>query len=166
MSLPNATTSAPTTTTSAPTATTPARPGAAALTTAAPPAAPTIPADEVVVRRLLAAIVDRDEATLFELFAPDLWFRALLVHELVEHHDAVAALAMFRGWFGRGIPVEVLHTATYPVASRQYLSYRFRLQPEWAPDVWHVIEQSGYVRVREGRIARLDLVCTGFFPEA
>jgi hypothetical protein len=150
---------------SPPTATTPA-PTAAGPATAGPRAAPAITADEVVVRRLLAAIVDRDEATLFELFAPDLWFRAMLVHEVVEHHDAVAALAMFRGWFGRGIPVEVLHTATYPVASRQYLSYRLRLQPVWAPDVWHVIEQSGYVRVRDGRVARLDLVCTGFVPEA
>ena len=150
---------------SLPTATPPA-PTTAVPATAVPRAAPTLTADEVVVRRLLAAIVDRDEATLFELFAPDLWFRALLIHELVEHHHAVAAVAMFRGWFGRGIPVEVLHTATYPVASRQYLSYRFRLRPEWAPDVWHVIEQSGYVRVRDGRVARLDLVCTGFFPEA
>jgi hypothetical protein len=129
------------------------------------PPIPDVPDDETVVRRLLDAIVTRDEAALFGLFAEDLWFRAMLVREVVEHHDPVAAVAMFRGWFGRGIPLEVLRTATYPTASRHFLSYRFRLRPVWAPDVWHEIEQAGYVRVREGRVARLDLVCTGFVPQ-
>jgi flavin-dependent dehydrogenase len=39
-------------------------------------------------------------------------------------------------------------------------------RPTWAPDVWHVIEQSGYARIADGRVRRLDLVCTGFVPEA
>jgi hypothetical protein len=45
---------------------------------------------------------------------------------------------------------------------------RCRLTPGgrgWVLWLWHVIEQTGYVRVQHGRIRRLDLVCTGFVPE-
>jgi hypothetical protein len=118
-----------------------------------------------VARRLLDAIVARDEYEMFELFAPDVWLRAMLVREVVEHHDAVAAVARFHGWFGTALAVEVQDAATSPAFSREHLRYRFRLRPAWAPDVWHVIEQSGYARIRDGRVARLDLVCTGFVPE-
>jgi hypothetical protein len=123
------------------------------------------PDGERVAERLLRAIVERDGAALLTRFAPDVWLRVMLVREVIEHHDAVSAVARFQGWFGSAAACEVLHAATYPVASRQHLTYRFRLRPSWAPDVWHDIEQTGYLRVRDGRVSRLDLVCTGFHPE-
>ena len=46
----------------------------------------------------------------------------------------------------------------------QPVSYNLLLRPEWAPDQWHVVEQSGYCRVTNDQVTRLDLVCTGFFP--
>jgi hypothetical protein len=120
---------------------------------------------EAVVRGFLAAVLARDEPRLFAHLRPDVWFRALLVRDVVEHHDAVSTTAVFRGWFVEAPDVEVLEVATAPALSRVHLRYRVRLRPAWAPDVWHVIEQSGYARVRDGAIARLDLTCTGFVPE-
>jgi hypothetical protein len=128
--------------------------------------AATPPEDAAVVDRFLRAVVEADEATLLALLDPDVWLRAMLVREVIEEHDAVATLARFHGWFGSAVAREVLHAATSPVASRHHVAYRFLLRPAWAPDVWHLIEQSGYARVRDGRISRLDLVCTGFHPQA
>jgi hypothetical protein len=129
-------------------------------------AAPTPTVDDLeVTRALLAAILHRDEAALLGLFAPDVWFRALVVRDLIEHHDALGAVATYHGWFGQAAAFEVLHASYAPAVSRHHLCYRVRLRPAWAPDVWHVIEQSGYVRIRDGRVSRLDLVCTGFVPE-
>jgi hypothetical protein len=130
-----------------------------------PPAAadPSV-ADRAVAQQLLDAIVTFDAGALLELFAEDVWLRALLVREVVETHDAVAALARFHGWFGDLPAVRVLHASTEPTATRHRLTYRLHLRPRWAPDVWHEIEQTGYLRVRDGRVTRLDLACTGFVP--
>lgn len=121
--------------------------------------------DAQVARAFLAAVVTRDERSLRALLAPDIWSRAMVVREVLERHDAENTIALFHGWFGTAHTVQVLWTTTYPVATREAVAYRLRLLPEWAPDVWHVIEQTGYLRVQQGRIRRLDLVCTGFVPE-
>jgi hypothetical protein len=138
-------------------------------TTALPPPVPLAPALDLaaspsVATPFLDAILGRDERAMLDLLAPDVWFRAMLVRETVEHHDAVAAVAMFRGWFAHAAELRVLRRSTYPVATRDHLSYRVLLRPEWAPDVWHLIEQSGYLRIQDGRVRRIDLVCTGFVP--
>jgi hypothetical protein len=129
------------------------------------PPYPTGDDPEAVVRRFLAAVLDRDERRLFAHLQPDVWFRALLVREVIEHHDAVSTVAVFRGWFLEAPDVEVLEVTTAPALSRVHLRYRVRLRPAWDPEVWHVIEQAGYARVRDGAISRLDLTCTGFVPE-
>jgi hypothetical protein len=118
-----------------------------------------------VVDALLRAILDRDPVALAGLLAPDVWFRAMLVHEVVEYHDPASTVKMFLGWFHRAVELEVVESTTAPALTREFLRYRVRLRPDWAPDVWHTIEQSGYARVADGRIRRLDLVCTGFVPD-
>ena len=70
----------------------------------------------------------------------------------------------FRSWFAPHDAVKVLSTEQHSVEGREFLAYSLVLRPDWAPDVWHVVEQSGYCRVVDGRVTRLDLVCTGFFP--
>ena len=125
-----------------------------------------IPTSSEVATALLRAIVERDVPALRELFAPDVWFRALAVHELLEGHDAPSTMAILDGWFGSAAEVQVLSATTAPAGSRELLRYRLRLRPHWASDVWHVIEQTGYARVADGRVRRLDLLCTGFAPEA
>jgi hypothetical protein len=111
------------------------------------------------------AVVEYDPDTLADLLTDDVWLRALLPRGAVEHHDRAGALASLHGWFGRA--VELRDETAYHRSSggRELVGWRVRLRPDWAPDVWHLIEQIGYVRVADGRIRRVDLVCTGFQPE-
>lgn len=121
--------------------------------------------DAQVARAFLHAVVTRDERTLQGLLAVDVWTRAMVVRELLERHDAETTVALFDGWFGSAHDLQVVHAVTYPALTREAVTYRLRLRPAWAPDVWHAIEQTGYLRLQDGRIRRLDLVCTGFVPE-
>ena len=129
------------------------------------PAVTAVPAASTLARSFLHAVLARDDPALRRLLADDVWVRAMLVREIIERHDADGAVELFRGWFGRAHELQVLHASTHPAATREAVAYRLRLRPDWAPDVWHVIEQSGYARFHHGRIRRLDLVCTGFVPE-
>jgi hypothetical protein len=118
-----------------------------------------------LARTFLQAVVTCDEVALRRLLDDDVWLRAMLVRETVERHDAEQAVELFRHWFGTAHEVEVLHASTRPAATREAVTYRLRLRPHWDPGVWHVIEQTGYLRVQDGRIRRIDLVCTGFVPQ-
>ncbi|HXV61464.1 MAG TPA: nuclear transport factor 2 family protein [Vicinamibacteria bacterium] len=114
--------------------------------------------------RFLDALGRRDFDALSSLLAPDIWFRALLPRKLYDLDNRRDAIATLRTWFGGGADFQVLETDHHSLASREYIRYRFLLRPDWAPEQWHVIEQVGFFRVKEGSISRLDLVCTGFLP--
>jgi hypothetical protein len=126
---------------------------------------------EATATRFLAALVAHDLDTAQDLLAPDVWLRALLTREVAEARDAEAATLLIRTWFDAPEGREVRDTAWTVVAAegvpgRARIRYRFRLRPTWAPDTWHVIEQTGYLRVGpDGRITRLDLACTGYHAE-
>lgn len=117
-----------------------------------------------VVGSFLEALARRDFEALAECFAPNVWMRALLTRRLHESTTAEGAVAAYREWFGGAPAFEVLFVEQHTMAEREYLAYRVRLRPDWAPDQWHVIEQVGFCRVKDGRITRLDLSCSGFFP--
>jgi hypothetical protein len=120
------------------------------------------PKADTTARAFLDALARRDFSALRWLLADDVWFRILLPRQMVETHTAAEAVAAFHQWYGIVAAFEVQHLDHHTMAGREFVAYRFRLRPAWAPDQWHLIEQSGYVRVRDGRISRLDLVCTGF----
>jgi hypothetical protein len=123
------------------------------------------PVAAAVGRSLIDAVVAWDEPAIRTLLAEDLWFRALLVRDVIEHHDAGAAMEVLYSWYGSAYETELVHLSTEAVTTRERLTYRVRLRPAWDPGVWHLIEQTGYLRVTEGRISRLDLTCTGFHPQ-
>jgi hypothetical protein len=116
-----------------------------------------------VARRLLSAIVTRDFDSLHTILAADVWMRALLPREIVETHSAAATTELIRSWFAPHEAFEVVSTAQHTVEGREFLAYNLLVRPDWAPDVWHVVEQSGYCRVADNHVTRLDLLCTGFF---
>jgi hypothetical protein len=115
-------------------------------------------------RRFVDALATWDPPALHALLDPEVWFRAMLVREVVERHDATATVALLDDWFGSAVQRELVGAGSEQLSTREHLTYRFLLRPQWAPDVWHEIEQTGYARIRDGRIRRLDLVCTGFAP--
>lgn len=119
-----------------------------------------------IARLLLRAIVARDGPALRSLLGDDVRLRAMLARETVEAHGHDAVAAVFEGWFGDAHEVQVLHASTHAVGTAQRLTYRLRLRPGWAADVWHVIEQTGYARLEGAHVRRVDIACTGFLPEA
>jgi hypothetical protein len=126
------------------------------------PGAP-IPA-VTVARAFVEAVTTLDFDRLADLLTDDVWYRALQTHETVEHHDAASVVAAYRETFGSAVAITALETAHHTMQGREHVRYRFRVRPDWAPDTWHVIEQTGYLRVADGRIRRLDVVCTGYHP--
>lgn len=115
------------------------------------------------VAAFLDALGRQDEAAIRATFAPGVWLRALLVRRTVEANSAADAAAVVAAWIG-GDGLTVLERAQHAFMGREYLRYRLLLRPSWATDVWHVIEQAGYAKVEQGRITRLDLTCTGYWP--
>jgi hypothetical protein len=124
------------------------------------------PAGDRTVRRLLKALAHRDFDRLKACLAADIWFRALLPKAVHESNTAVEAADAYRSWYGTAHGFEALAAEHFRMTGREFLRYRFRVLPPWAPEEWHVIEQAGFCRVKEGRISRLDVVCTGFHPQA
>jgi len=112
----------------------------------------------------LEALCRRDFEALRRQLADDVWLRALLPRELRESNTAQEAVATLREWFGGAKAFRVVSSDHHVIGERDFISYRMLLKPDWAPERWHAIEQSGFCRVRDGRISRLDLTCTGFFP--
>ena len=121
--------------------------------------APSIAFVEALTRRDFAAV----EATL----SPAVHFRGLLPSEVVEVQDPAAVVERLTAWFGAAERFEVQEASARAVADRMRVRYRFRLRPHpFVPESgWHVIEQLAFCQTADGKIAALNLLCTGFRPE-
>jgi hypothetical protein len=117
-----------------------------------------------LVDRFLEALPKRDFLALRRLLADDVWCRAMLVREIVELHTADDVVRLFESWYGTPAELQLEDQQHHPMMGRDFVRYRMRLRPHWAPERWHRVEQSGYLTVRDDRIQRVDLACTGFFP--
>lgn len=115
-------------------------------------------------RRFLDAVVSRDVEALRGLLARDVWLRALLPRDLDERRGAAAVAAAFHGWYGTAAAFEPITVGHDAIAGKERVAYRILLRPDWAPDTWHLIEQNAFLSLRDGRIRKIDLVCTGFMP--
>lgn len=113
--------------------------------------------------RFLAALDTRDFAAVEKCFHPEAHWRALLGSGLREGTGAAEAAAAFRAVYGDSDHHELLHGDAEPIADRLHLMWRFRVHDE---DGWQVNEQHAFCDVRNGRIERLDLLCSGFLPQS
>lgn len=114
--------------------------------------------------RFLDVLEARDFVALRDLLDDDVWCRAMLVREIVELHDAAATVKLFESWYATPAELALEDRQHHVMMGRELVRYRMRLRPHWAPDRWHRVEQTGYLSVRDDRIRRVDLTCTGFFP--
>ena len=119
-----------------------------------------------VAEQFLACLARREFDAIETILAGNVWFRALLPKSLREVNTAAEAVSAMRGWFEDADDFVVLNMDSEPATNRHRILYRFLLRPEWDPEHQYVIEQVGYVRVRQGVISRIDLVCTGFVSVA
>lgn len=112
---------------------------------------------------LVAALAERDFGRLAGTLAPGVRMRALIPPGPVEVSGTEAAAARFASWFGETDGLELVHSGSHEVGDRLHVFYRLRVKRPG--DSWKVIEQHLFCELDEGRIASLDLVCSGFRPE-
>ena len=111
------------------------------------------------------ALVERDFERLGSLLAPTMRMRSLLAHGHEDFHGSHEVMPEFFGWFAGDHESEVLRTHVGVVGDRLLVSYHFRLNwPE--PHGPVEIEQTGYMKVQDGKIVTIDLLCSGFRPAA
>ncbi|HEX2463724.1 MAG TPA: NAD(P)/FAD-dependent oxidoreductase [Thermoanaerobaculia bacterium] len=122
----------------------------------------TAPADHPAVA-FLDALRRRDWASLEQQLAADVWMRALLPKRIHEENTAIGVVAIYQHWYDVD-DCQMIEAEHHTMAGRDYVRYRFLVRPEFAPEHWHLVEQVGFCRVKEGRITRIDVVCTGFHP--
>jgi hypothetical protein len=114
----------------------------------------------------LDGLATQDFARVGEALAPEVDLRALLPGGLREWTGAEAVAHRFATWFGDTVQFELVESTVGKVANRAHLAWRCRLQAHRLGPGWFVVEQLAYADADErGRIARLDLLCTGYLPE-
>jgi ketosteroid isomerase-like protein len=113
--------------------------------------------------RFVRAVAARDEAALAACFVADAEFRALTPPGLRERKGAVATAALYSRWFGDSTDLHLLQSRSDQVGDRLHLSYRLGGVEEGES---FVVEHQLFCTVRNGRIERADLLCSGFRPTA
>jgi TusA-related sulfurtransferase len=116
---------------------------------------------QIAGRTFLDALTSRDFEGVQASLDPDIWFRALLPGGLRELSGAAAVTDQLRSWFEKPDAFEVEWGSAEDIAGRLRINYRFRLHDE---ESWTVIEQLAFCDADDGRIERIDLVCSGFQP--
>jgi hypothetical protein len=110
-------------------------------------------------QRFIAALTERDFNGLLALFQHDVRSRLLLPSGLATPLDAKGLIDKYRLWFGEATIFEVQRVDINPVGRRLGISYQILVQEA---DEWSVVEQHTFSSMENGRIARFDLLCTGF----
>lgn len=88
-------------------------------------------------------------------------FRALIPSGLRTAEDRISAAYYFQKWFGDADQLVLLSSQVNLFLDRLHLTYRFRAHE----DQWYIVEQQAYCTVQDGRIIRINLLCSGFRPE-
>ena len=108
----------------------------------------------------------QDFAELGGALAADACLRALLPSGLREWAGAEAIARVFARWFGDTEDFELIEASVGEVGGRLHLGWRLRLRASRLGAGWFTVEQQAYADTGEdGRIAQLDLLCTGYLPE-
>ena len=114
----------------------------------------------------LEGLAAQDFARLGDALTGDVRLRALLPPGLREWTGAETIAEVFASWFGDTEDFELVEATVGEVGGRLHLHWRLRLQAERLGPGWFTIEQQAYADTDEsGRIARLDLLCTGYRPD-
>ncbi len=113
-------------------------------------------------RQFVAAVAARDFRGMFDLLARDAALRYLIPSGPGAVTGAAEVVARYTDWFGDADAVEVRGVLIERMADRTSTRYQFRTHADGA---WELVEQQAYLDVDpDGRIARLDVLCSGFRP--
>jgi hypothetical protein len=115
---------------------------------------------------LLEGLAAQDFAKLGDALTAGARLRALVPSGLRELAGAGAIAGQFARWFGDTGNFELVQATVGEVGGRLHLHWRLRLQAERLGAGWFTVEQQAYADTGDdGRITRLDLLCTGYRPE-
>jgi hypothetical protein len=115
----------------------------------------------------LECLAAQDFARLGAALTADARLRALLPRGLRVWAGGEAIADAFACWFGDTEDFELAEAAVGDVGGRLHLQWRLRLRAERLGAGWFTVEQQAYADTAEaGRIARLDLLCTGYRLES
>ena len=115
----------------------------------------------------LGGLAAQDFAQLSGALAAEARLRALLPSGLREWAGAQAIADRFARWFGETEEFQLVDVAVGEVGGRLHLHWRIRLRADRLGPGWFTVEQQVYADTgQDGHIARLDLLCTGYLPEA
>jgi SnoaL-like domain len=109
-------------------------------------------------------LTSRDFEQLARTLAPDAVARFLLPRGPQETAGAEAIASRFQGWFGGASNFTVLSTNAQTVGRRSLVQWRFRLSRDGQST--EVIEQVAFLDAGPEGVYRVDLVCSGFMPDA
>ena len=114
----------------------------------------------------LEGLAAQDFAGLGAALAADACLRALLPAGLREWAGAETIADRFARWFGDTEDFELVEAIVGQVGGRLHLHWRVRLRATRLGPGWFTVEQQAYADTdQSGRIARLDLLCTGYRRE-
>jgi hypothetical protein len=108
---------------------------------------------------MAAAVAGRDSVRLAAAVTDTVRLRALLPGGPVEEHGREAVVARFRGWFAGLDSVDLVESAGQAVADRLLIHYRLELARD---DTRWACTQTSVCKVMDGRLATIDLLCSGF----
>jgi TusA-related sulfurtransferase len=111
----------------------------------------------------VSALAVRDSKRLRACFQPHVKLRALVPPGPQTHVGADGVTGTFLGWFGGAESLRLLEGSARPLGGRLRISYRF--QERYSDGDSEVIEQHAFCNLVDGRIATMDLVCSGHQPE-
>ncbi|MBV8171366.1 MAG: nuclear transport factor 2 family protein [Candidatus Eremiobacteraeota bacterium] len=112
--------------------------------------------------RYLSALSTREFGTLRSIFAPHIRFRALVPGGLREANGVEETIAMIEGWYRECDTVDVVASSISHAADRAGIAYRLRVHENGR---WYIIGQDVFYALEAGKIAAMDLLCSGFRPE-
>jgi hypothetical protein len=114
------------------------------------------------------ALCARDFSSVGALLADDAVMRGLLPPRVIEATGRDEILGWFTKWFAGGDGFEVLGRDDETTAGRTRVTWRFRFDghPVSGDAGTHEIEQTAFCDVVDGRVTRIDLLCSGFRPQA
>ncbi|MGH3190132.1 MAG: hypothetical protein ACRDOU_21495 [Streptosporangiaceae bacterium] len=114
----------------------------------------------------LEGLAAQDFTQLGGALASGVRLRALLPPGPFEWTGAEVIASQFASWFGDTEDFELVEATVGEVGGRLHLHWRLRLQAARLGTGWFTVEQQAYADTDgSGRIARLDLLCTGYRPE-
>lgn len=113
--------------------------------------------------RFARALAEKDAPGLAQLLDPEVDFRGLTPSEAWQASTPVQACEIvFGSWFeAEDIITQTLAVEVQPMADRQHLTYRFRVE---SGGETFLVEQHAYYDAADGRITRMTVLCSGYCP--